>query len=686
MEQKGRNVVGLSLLAVVAASLATGGAAGQDPLQWTPELSMKFRTVGNPAITADGERAAFEVREAVMEDETSEYRTQIWVARTDGSSTVQYTRADTSSTAPDFSADGKLLAYLRKAPSGDDDKEVGQAAEASQIFVMSVSGGEPRAVTGAEGGVSSFAWAPAGRRIAYVGTDPKSKLRKEQEKEKSWVRVVDRDLRHGHLYVIDVLAAGEGLPEPTRLTEGALHVTSLDWAPDGGRIAIGHRPDPRINSRIYSDISVVDVDSGELTPLVTWEGADAAPHFSPDGERIAFASHGGERQDVGQTDVFVVAASGGIPKPLAHTPDRSATVVGWSDELGEVLVTETFRTTRRIYGLAADTSGTGHSTSPMEEVVTSLAIADEAPVGVAVLQGPELPPDVYVVDLDPWHPKRISDLHAEIEMPAMGRTELLDWKSEDGLQIEGLLTLPVGYREGQRVPLVLNVHGGPAGAFTRGFTGGPSLYMIQVFAQNGYAVLRPNPRGSTGYGTEFRHANVADWGYGDFEDLMSGVDKVVADGIADPQRLFLMGWSYGGYMTSFAVTKTDRFRAASMGAGLSNLVSMVHTSDIPDYLVAHMGGELWDRYEVYQKHSAIYRVERVKTPTQILHGERDLRVPLSQGQEFYLALDRLDVPTEMAVYPRTPHGPREPRLLMDVTPRILAWFEKHQPAAQPSGP
>jgi dipeptidyl aminopeptidase/acylaminoacyl peptidase len=259
----------------------------------------------------------------------------------------------------------------------------------------------------------------------------------------------------------------------------------------------------------------------------------------------------------------------------------------------------------------------------------------------------------------------------------MGRTELVTWTGPGDLEIEGLLTYPVGYEEGDRVPLVLDVHGGPAGAHSRGFTGGPGIYMTQVFAQHGYAVLRPNPRGSTGYGRDFRYANRKDWGYGDFEDLMAGVDTVVEQGVAHPDSLALMGWSYGGYMTSFAVTKTDRFQAASMGAGLPNLISMTGTTDIPDYLVAHMGGEFWNDYATYEKHSAIYRVDQVSTPTQVLHGAEDDRVPTRQGQEFYRALERQGVPTEMVLYPRTPHGPQEPKLLMDVTPRILDWFDQH---------
>ena len=250
--------------------------------------------------------------------------------------------------------------------------------------------------------------------------------------------------------------------------------------------------------------------------------------------------------------------------------------------------------------------------------------------------------------------------------------------------MEGLLTYPVGHEDGTRVPLVLNVHGGPSGVFTQSFTGSPSIYMIQYFAQEGFAVLRPNPRGSSGYGKEFRYANFMDWGFGDLSDLMAGVDEVIDMGVAHPDSLLLMGWSYGGYMTSFAVTQTDRFRAASMGAGLPNLVSMVTTTDIGDYLVGHLGDEYFNDYETYEKHSAIYQIKNVTTPTQVIHGAQDLRVPFTQGQEFYNSLMRLGVDTEMIVYPRTPHGPREPKFLMDVSERIVTWFEKYLRGPRPT--
>jgi dipeptidyl aminopeptidase/acylaminoacyl peptidase len=209
------------------------------------------------------------------------------------------------------------------------------------------------------------------------------------------------------------------------------------------------------------------------------------------------------------------------------------------------------------------------------------------------------------------------------------------------------------------------------------YTAAGHVYPLQAFAQAGYAILRPNPRGSSGYGVEFRHANINDWGYGDYEDDQAGVDKLIEMGIAHPDSLVICGWSYGGYMTSFTVTRTNRFKAASLGAPVTNLMSFNGTADIPGFLPDYFGGEYWDRMDIYQKHSAMFNIKNVKTPSQVIHGESDIRVPPSQGFEYYAAMKRLGVPAEMVTYPRTPHGPQEPKFIQDIGERILAWFDKH---------
>jgi dipeptidyl aminopeptidase/acylaminoacyl peptidase len=241
------------------------------------------------------------------------------------------------------------------------------------------------------------------------------------------------------------------------------------------------------------------------------------------------------------------------------------------------------------------------------------------------------------------------------------------------------LTYPVDYETGTRVPLLVIVHGGPAGVFVQSFIARRGAYPIAAFASRGYAVLRCNVRGSSGYGRDFRYANYEDWGGGDYRDIMSGVDHIVQMGVADPDRLGVMGWSYGGYMTSWIITQTDRFKAASVGAGVTNLMSFTGTADIPGFIPDYFGGEYWDVFDRWRSHSAMFNVKGVSTPTLIQHGERDDRVPISQGYELYNALLRQGVTVKMVVYPRQPHGIGEPKLQLDAMKRNLDWFERWIP-------
>jgi dipeptidyl aminopeptidase/acylaminoacyl peptidase len=272
--------------------------------------------------------------------------------------------------------------------------------------------------------------------------------------------------------------------------------------------------------------------------------------------------------------------------------------------------------------------------------------------------------------------KQVARVQAIPPDAPIGRTDVLHWKAQDGLEIEGLLTYPVAYERGRKVPLLVIVHGGPTGVFTQSFTGMPSPYPITVFAERGYAVLRVNPRGSGGYGRKFRYANYQDWGGGDYRDIMAGVDHVISLGVADPDRLGIMGWSYGGYMTSWVITQSKRFKAASVGAGVTNLMSFTGTADIPGFVPDYFGGDYWNVFDRWRGRSAMFNVKGVTTPTLIQHGEEDRRVPISQGYELYNALVRQGVATQMVVYPRQPHGLQEPKFIKDAMERNLEWFDR----------
>ncbi len=662
------SLAAVSVLAVIAQPIV-----GQESVSaWTPELSMQYHAIQCTAISPYGQYIAYVVRKPLMEGSQSEYLSHIWVATADGAGTTQYTRGEKSASNPSFSPDGQYLAFT-----------TGRTDE-TQVWIIPLFGGEAQQVTEADAGVGRYQWAPDGSRIYYTMRDSETEEEKTAKEEKLDVILVDQNFKFNHVYSVSVWADESGERTTTRLTSGNYHVTSFDVSPDGATIVFAHQSDPRINTgRLSGDISTVPSDSGAMSPLVITNGVNSNPFFSPDGRSVAFRSTGNQPEPIGLGDVYVVSSGGGTPRKLAETHDRSPGIMGWTGNGSAVLVSEATGTTRGVFAVPAD-GGAPYAVTSGEGVIGSVSFSKDAQHMAFTFQTTDSPPDVHISAVADFSKRRITDVHGDVPRPVMGRTELLTWKSPDGLDIEGLLTYPVDYQRGRRYPLILNVHGGPAGVFSQSFTGSASIYMIQTFAQEGYAVLRPNPRGSTGYGKEFRYANFQDWGYGDLSDLMAGVDEVIDMGIGHSDSLLLMGWSYGGYMTSFAVTQTDRFKVASMGAGLPNLISMTTTTDIQDYLVGHMGVEFWDDYERYERHSAIYHIANVVSPTQVIHGAEDLRVPFTQGQEFYRALGRRGIPTEMIVYPRTPHGPREPKFLMDVTGRIMSWFNHHLGRSTPT--
>jgi len=697
------------LLAVALLASTSPALLSQDAVEagWTPALSMRYHAVGGTAISPDGSRVAYVVREPLMEGSKSEYLSHVFMVDAAGGPPAQWTRGDKSAGSPAFSPDGRWLTFTTSR-GGE-----GDSAGRGQIWALPLTGGEGRQITAAEAGVGGYRWSPDGSRIAFLMRDPETAEEKKAREEKRDVILVDREFKFAHLYVVAFSPEADEPARPVRLTHGDFHVGGFSWAPDGSRIVFAHQADPRINTgRLSGDLSIVTVPSaadieamwaahgdggegaggpeaagdeegaaehprsvGEVTLLVGGDGIEGDPNWSPDGRSIAYVSTGAQPEPIGLGDLFVIPAAGGEPTMLA-TPDRSASIIGWSGDSREILLSEALGTRRHVIAVPVDGTDLRYI-SYGDGVLGGVSLTADAATMAFTWQTPDEPWDVYVSPVDGYAPRKITDIHAGVPRPAMGRTELVSWTSTDGMRIEGLLTYPVGYEEGERVPLILNVHGGPAGVFSQSFTGSPGIYMLQYFADQGFAILRSNPRGSTGYGKEFRYANFQDWGYGDFRDLMTGVDHVIEMGVADPDQLLLMGWSYGGYMTSWAVTQTDRFKAASMGAGLPNLISMTTTTDIQDYLVGHMGVEFWEDYDRYERHSAMYQIANVVTPTQVIHGAEDLRVPFTQGQEFYRALDRRGVPTEMIVYPRTPHGPQEPKFVMDVSERILTWFKKY---------
>ena len=630
---------------------------------WSPKESMKIKSISQTDISYDGKMVAYVVREPVMDDEKSEYLNQIWLTNVDSKENVQYTFNLKSSSSPKFSPDGKNLAFL-SSRSGR-----------NQIWIISTSGGEARRLTEEEKGIRSIKWSPNGRKISFLKNDDDTEEEIKSKKNKTDVILVDKNFKYSHIYSYNLFE-----DTVTQITKGDFSVNSFDYSPNGKKIVFSHQDDTNINTGfVNSDISVIESDGSSLLNLIKRPGIDSNPIFSGDGNRFAFISSGGKQESIGLRDTYIFNLKNNNIKKLDNTPNRDSNIISWSSDNKNLIISESVKTTSQLILLPVngDNYISWSGEKYKEGVISSVVKSKKSDNLVLCYEKLNSPVEVFLTGTNNLSFSKLSDIN-NYNYPELSRTEIISWKSFDGRIIEGILTYPKNYKKGSKYPIILQIHGGPAGVFSERFNGRPGIYMTEYFSEKGYVTIKPNPRGSTGYGKEFRYANYKDWGYGDYEDVVSGVDKVIDMGIGDPDRQFVMGWSYGGYLTSFVVTKTNRFKAASMGAGLPNLISMVTTTDIQDYLVAHMGSEFWDDYETYEKHSAIYQIKNTTTPTQIIHGANDLRVPFTQGQEFYRALDRLGVDTEMVVYPRTPHGPREPKFLMDVSEKILIWFEKYK--------
>lgn len=635
---------------------------------WTPEMQVKLRAVGSPRVSPDGRRVVYTINDAVMASDKSEFVTQVWIATIDGKENYQVTFGDKSSTNPKWSPDGSAIAFTSNRKDNR-----------NQIYVLRLSGGEAEAVTEVKAAVANFDWSPDGKWIAFTMADAKSSDEEANDKGRNDYRWYEENYKLARLYVIHVAKDTAGKREVRKLTSDSRHVAAFDWSPDGSRIAFSHVKSPSVNDWPTADVSIVEVASGKVTPFASAADlAEDGPRFAPDGKWLLLSVSDGPARWAQSDRLALHPTTGGAPRLFDASHDGQPNVIGFTPDGSKVMFSEPKGTGSALY--EADTAtGKIRQVDYQDAVINGISMTRVgSTAGVAfVQQNTTAPPEVYAGIMGKGNMTRVSSANRELSEMALGKTEVIKWKSKDGREIEGLLTYPVGYTAGSKVPLILNIHGGPAGVFQQSFIGGRGAYPIATFAARGYAVLRPNPRGSSGYGTEFRRANFKDWGGNDYEDLMTGVDKVIAMGVGDPERLGVMGWSYGGYMTSSIITKTKRFKVASAGAPVTNLMSFNGTADIPSFVPDYFGGEFWDHPEVYAKHSAMFNIKGVSTPTLIQHGEADLRVPIEQGYQLYTALKRQGVPTRMLILPRQPHGPNEPKMQMIAMQSNLDWFDKY---------
>ncbi len=657
----------LILILTTASVLAADG-----PRRVTIEDALAIKSIGAPRLSLDGKSVAYTQSE--WDRDKNRRVSHIYLVPADGGASRKLTNGEKGESAPEWSPDGARIAFLADRGSAPEPAEgSGARRGGAQIWIIPIDGGEAEKLTSEENAVSGFCWSPDGKRIAYVTRDEhKDKAdREKKKKEKFDAVLVEKGYLYSHLWVIEL-----DNKKKKRLTEGEFSVASPQWSPDGRWIAYTHLRSGSTESS-YADISedrnadiyVVSAAGGAPVPLTTSPGSETVPRWSPDSTEIAFLSRPDPKAWAGKTDLQVMPAGGGVSRNLTRDFPESAGEPKWTGD-GRALY---FITGAGAHSHVFRVPAAGGRVEQATKGDRSYGQIDLSADRLAYLATERRKPaDIWVAPISAGSARQVTHANPQIEEFALGDTEVIRWKGPDNFDVEGILIKPVGSEAGKRYPLVLQIHGGPYGKFDAGFNA-----RAQIFAGKGYALLMPNPRGSTGYGSRFTLANLGDWGGKDFQDIMAGVDAVIARGIADPEKLVVMGGSYGGFMTFWTVTQTDRFKAAIGHAGISDWYSFHGQSDIPGLMEYGMTGFPWTTTDVYRRSSPQTYVDRVKTPLMITHGEQDRRVPIAQAEEFYRALKKRGVEVVFVRYPREGHGITEPNHQIDLVGRQLEWFDSH---------
>ena len=646
----------------------------QTPRPMTYDDVMAIKTVGGTAISPDGKQVAYTLSYADMKE--NERRTEIWVVTTNGGNARRFTMGKNDA-APTWSPDGQSLAFISTRGTGE--------AAKPQLYLISPFGGEAEKLTDSKTGVSSFAWSPDSKRIAYVAQVPLTEAEEKKQKDKDDAQVVDTNFRFSRLWIIEVnsTASSSERPAAKEVVKADLVLSDPQFSPDGKRLSYTANPTPKADDGSRSDVYIANADgSGAPRKLYENAGPDSSARWSPDGKWISFSSRDTKNGTLGFPGLHVISAEGGTPRQVTPNFDRSVSPAVWSRDSATLYFSAGQRTTSQLFSVPV-AGGEVKMITSGDAILGGTSFTSNKDKIAFTRTDLQHPADVYVSAVASFNPTKLTDHNPQLKGIALGRGEVIKWKSKDGMEIEGVLIYPVGYEAGKRYPLLANIHGGPSGVWTQAFPGNHGTY-AHVWAGKGWAVFLPNVRGSSGYGEKFLLANVKDWGGGDYQDIQTGLDDLVKRGIADPDKLGQAGWSYGGYMTAWTLTQTDRFKAVMVGAGLTNMFSMYSTNDLQTVLEGYFGGQPWDNLEGYwTKTSAMAHIKKAKTPTLILHGGNDQRVPIGQAQELYMGLKKNNIPVQLVFFPREGHGLQEPRHQLDKMKREYAWFAKYVLGIEP---
>jgi dipeptidyl aminopeptidase/acylaminoacyl peptidase len=639
---------------------------------------LSLKRAGSPEISPDGRWVAYTVRETNWDDNA--YETEIWLVDARGSNNAprQLTNAKKSSLAPSWAPDGSKLAFI----SDRTDKR--------QIYVINPQAGEAEALTTLEDGVEGFAWSPDSKSLAFTANEPKSSLMKDREKKYGELQIVEQDYRMAHLSILDLAT------KTTRsLTSGSFTVGNFAWSPDGKSIVFDRRVNPAMASSGSADVSIVTVADGAVRALVTQAGPDTNPVWSPDGSRVAFTTAMANPNFFYTNRVIAtVPAGGGAPTVLSQAFDEDPSIVAWTPN--GLFFTASQRTWSYLYRMDPNTKAFTKLAPADASVMSSVSLSRDGSMAAFLSANATSMSEVFSAPLEAAagasrtiEVKKLTDMNAQTTNWTTSTLEVVSWKSQDGATIEGVLHKPIDFDASRRYPLLVVIHGGPTGVSrTVPFTS--TIYPIDVWVPRGVLVLEPNYRGSAGYGEKFRSLNVRNLGVGDAWDVVSGIDSLISKGLVDPAKVGTMGWSQGGYISAFLATHdAARFKAISVGAGISDWMTYYVNTDIHPFTRQYLQATPWDDPEIYAKTSPITYIKQAKTPTLIQHGATDQRVPLPNAFELYRGLLDQKVPTKLIVYQGfggIGHGPSKPKSHRATMEHNLEWFDQYlfQPPAKPS--
>lgn len=651
------------------------------------EKWVSLKTYGGPLISPDGRTVVFSVTSTDWANNT--YDSELWMSR-DGETPFQLTRTSKGGSGnARFTPDGKFVSFIA------------DRGEKSQLYIISVSGGEALQVTKDDDGVGGYDWSPDGSMIAYMKSETDSKKDKTTKERYGAFGIEGEEYKQTHIWLLkfnydSVVLAGSlpcyntkkdstktantvtqecyTLPTAKRLTEGDFNVSGFLWKPDGKEIAFNRQSNPLINSGTSADIALVDIATKKVTTLVSNPAGDFFGRWSPDGSEFIYSSSVTDSVSnfYKNNRLFIYNIATKASREIATDIDENKNTVDWNNQ--GLFLSALEKTTQRLYLCDAKTGKTKPVSVPLDipggvsfsKNSDNVAIAGRSFTGLN---------EIYLGKIgQPL--KAITNSSNQISTWNTPVNEVITWKSKDGASINGILLKPKNFDAKKKYPLLVVIHGGPTGIDFQEPT--PTyVYPIMQWVEKGAIVLRVNYRGSAGFGEKFRSLNVRNLGVGDMWDVMSGVDFLASKGFVDTARMGSMGWSQGGYISAFLTTNTNRFKAISVGAGISNWVTYYVNTDITPFTRQYLQATPWSDMDVYLKTSPMTNINKASTPTLIQHGEFDRRVPIPNAYELYRGLQDRGIPSKLIVYKGFGHGITKPKERLAAIWHNWQWFNKY---------